>query len=141
MNIIFLNHTKFFSISQKHNKIITDANQPLLRSTPTEKDIRGARGKNEDVQPINLVPELCSPTGYTDEMRKNFNLMKDVAEFTRVGPAQRIQKLIAFNKRLQSSEKSIQCYRDWGLQLDRDLVTVQARELDAEIILLGGNAT
>lgn len=120
--------------------MITDPKQPLLRSTPTEKDVRGARGRNEESQPINLIPELCTPTGYTDEMRKNFNLMKDVSEFTRVGPAQRIAKLIAFNNRLHSSEKSIQCYKDWGLQLDTNLVSLTARELPAESIILGGTS-
>lgn len=74
-------------------------------------------------------------------MRKDFNLMKDVSQYTRVGPAQRVAKLLAFNNRLQTSPASIQCYRDWGLNLDTNLVTVTARELPSETILLGGNST
>ncbi|XP_055323202.1 piwi-like protein Siwi [Sitodiplosis mosellana] len=124
----------------KHGLQITDPGQPLLRSTPTERDIRGARGREEEARPINLIPELCTPTGYTDEMRRNFNLMKDVAIHTRVGPGQRIQKLIAFNNRLQSTPTSIACLRDWDLDLDRDLVDVPARQLPAEEIQLGQNA-
>lgn len=111
----------------------------MLRSTPTEKDIRGASGRDEEAQPINLIPELCSPTGYTDEMRKNFNLMRDVAEYTRVGPSQRIAKLLAFNQRMQLTERSVACYRDWGLNLDTNLVNVPARELESETIFLGEN--
>lgn len=119
--------------------IIKDPRQPLLQSTPTNRDIRGASGRNEEAQPINLIPELCIPTGYTDEMRRNFNLMKDVAVYTRVGPAQRIARLIEFNKRLQNTKASTDCLREWNLNLERDLVDVPARQLPPEQIKLGNN--
>lgn len=32
-----------------------------------------------------LVPELCMMCGLTEDMRKDFRLMKDVADFTRNG--------------------------------------------------------
>lgn len=115
--------------------------QPLLVSTPTERDIRGARGRDEQPQQINLVPELCTPTGYTDEMRRNFNLMKDVANFTRVGPASRIDKLLQFNQRVQNTEPSIQCFRDYSLDLSRDLININARQLPSRLIQLGGQRT
>lgn len=119
-----------------------DKKQPLLRSTPTERDVRGARGRDEEAQPINLVPELCSPTGYTDEMRRIFTLMRDVSEHTRVGPAQRTQKLLDFNQRLQKSAASIKCFTDWALNLSPTLVTINnARELPTETILLGNQKT
>lgn len=110
----------------------------MLISTPTEKDVRGARGRDEEVQEINLIPELCYPTGYTDEMRKNFRLMKDVSNHTRVGPGDRIRKLLAFNQRLRTNERSVECFRDWSLALDQSLVTIPtARQLPWETILLG----
>lgn len=126
--------------SQKHGLTINDPNQPLLQSTPTDRDIRGAYGRDEEAQPINLIPELCIPTGYTDEMKRNFNLMKDVAVYTRVGPAQRIARLIEFNKRLQTTQASTDCLREWNLDLERDLVDVPARQLPPEQIKLGNNA-
>lgn len=110
-------------------------------STPTERDIRGARGRDEPVQQVNLVPELCTPTGYTDELRRNFNLMKDVATHTRVGPASRIAKLLQFNQRVQSTAESIGYFNEYGLQLGRDLVTVQARVLPSRPIQLGQDKT
>lgn len=116
---------------------IKDLTQPLLRSTPTERDVRGARGRNEEAQPINLIPELCSPTGYTDEMRRNFNLMRDLAIHTRVGPAQRITKLLEFNQRLQQTPNSVACFNDWSLNLNTRLVEIPARQLPGEIIQLG----
>lgn len=119
---------------------ITDPGQPLLRANPTERDIRGARGRDEEAQPVNLIPELCTPTGYTDEMRRNFNLMRDVAVHTRVGPAQRIARLLAFNNRLQTTPASTACFREWNLALNNQLVDVPARQLGAERILLGNEA-
>lgn len=110
-----------------------------MRSTPTEKDVRGARGRDEEAQPINLIPELCTPTGYTDEMRRNFALMRDVAVHTRVGPAQRIQKLLAFNNRLQTTKGSISCFKEWNLNLEKNLVDIPARQLPVEEIQLGRN--
>lgn len=113
----------------------------MLVSTPTERDVRGASGRDEPVQQINLVPELCTPTGYTDEMRRNFNLMRDVAEHTRVAPASRITKLLQFNQRVQTTEVSVQCFNEYGLQLDRDLVQIQARQLPSRLIQLGQQRT
>lgn len=131
-----------FFIQKPGNPItITDHGQPLLVSTPTERDIRGARGRDEQPQQINLVPELCTPTGYTDEMRRNFTLMKDVANHTRVGPASRIQKLLQFNQRVQTTPDSVQCFSDYGLQLNPDLVTINARHLQTRLIQLGDNKT
>ena len=40
---------------------------------------------------IALVPELCNLTGLTDQMKADFKVMKDVAQFTRVTPNQRNQ--------------------------------------------------
>lgn len=111
----------------------------MLRSKPTERDIRGARGHDQEAQQeIHLVPELCSPAGITDKMRKNFNLAKDLALFIRIGPNQRVSKLLAFNNRMQTCPNSIACYRDRGLNMDKNLVDVPARELDPEMIELGG---
>lgn len=50
----------------RHVKI-RDVTQPLLVSKPTERNIRGGIDR-----PINLIPELCYATGYTDQMRRNF---------------------------------------------------------------------
>ena len=38
---------------------------------------------------IYLIPELCTLTGLTDQMKADFKVMKDVAQFTRVTPTQR----------------------------------------------------
>lgn len=113
----------------------------MLVSTPTERDIRGARGRDEPVQQINLVPELCTPTGYTDEMRRNFNLMRDVATHTRVGPDSRIRKLHQFNQRVQSNPESVAVFGNYSLELSRELVDINARQLPSRLIQLGQQKT
>lgn len=67
------------------------------------------------------------------------SLMQETAKYTRVGPSDRVNKLLAFNKRLRSTEGSMQCFQDWALNLAGDLVNVPARTLPQEVIMLGGN--
>lgn len=99
--------------------------------------MRGAANQGQEAQLVNLVPELCQPTGYTDQMRKNFTLMKDVAEHTRVGPASRIDKLIRFNRRVRENQPSVGVLNDWSLDLEPNLVQIEARQLASEEIKLG----
>lgn len=119
---------------QVRNITIKDKQQPLLVSVPTEKNRR-----TDPNQIINLIPELCYATGYTDQMRKDFRLMQATAAHTRVGPAGRIERLLSFNQRLRQTPESIACFNDWMLNLKTDLVDVTARQLPPEIITLGDN--
>ena len=50
---------------------------------------RKTREEEDIAKTILLVPELCNLTGLTDQMRADFKVMKDVAQFTRVTPTQR----------------------------------------------------
>lgn len=59
----------FNYFKERYGVTINDQSQPLIIS----KDRR--TGKQ-----IVLVPELCDMTGLTDEMRANFNLMRDLAQ-------------------------------------------------------------
>ena len=71
---------------KKHYGItIKDTKQPLLISRSKRKTVEEA-----DVSKlIALVPELCNMTGLTEQMKADFRVMKDVAQFTRITPAQR----------------------------------------------------
>lgn len=47
---------------------------------------------------IALIPELCNLTGISEAMRTDFNLMKEMAKYTRITPNQRfyaIKKVIS----------------------------------------------
>ncbi|KAF4530651.1 hypothetical protein B566_EDAN004890 [Ephemera danica] len=80
----------------RYNLSIKNPDQPLLVSKSKARELRA--GAQETVY---LVPELCRMTGLTDRMRENFQLMRALAEHTRVGPGIRMQKLMHFNNRLQ----------------------------------------
>lgn len=71
-------------------------------------------------------------------MRANFRLMKAVAEHTRIGPAQRVRRLLDFNRRLINTPDSMKILTDWNLKLDQALVEVSGRELNQESILFEG---
>lgn len=76
----------FIYALQKYDKTIKDLKQPLLVSNLKEKDIRGGQADK-----IILVPELCRATGLTEDMRTNFRTMKELSNYTRVGPASRFE--------------------------------------------------
>lgn len=67
--------------------------------------------------------------------------MKDVAQYTRIGPHARVDRLQRYNQRLNTNEASVRILKDWNLQLDNKLVQVPGRELPAEAIFFGGNKT
>ena len=76
---------------QAYNIEVQDMKQPLLLSMPKARDRR--RGQEG---PQCILPELCSLTGLADEVRADFNVMKDLAVHTRIGPADRVKRLQKF---------------------------------------------
>lgn len=113
----------------RYNITIRDPRQPMLVSRSKPRDIRAGLPEL-----IYLVPELVRATGITDEMRKNFNLMRTLADHTRLTPDKRIQRLEHFNHRLQQSKDSAEIFQFWKTELDRRLVEVPARVLKPEEI-------
>lgn len=126
----------FSYYAQRYGINIKDMEQPLIKSRSTERRVRAG-----EYEVIALIPELCRPTGLTEDMRNNFRLMRTVAEYTRIGPAQRVRRLTDFNRRLHSTPDSINVLNQWNMQLDRELVTLNARELEPEEIVFGPNAS
>ena len=85
---------KFADYYEKQYSLkISDMDQPLLVSNPKKKDERAGQ-----TGPILLIPELCNLSGLTEEARSDFSLMKDIAIYTRIPPAQRQETLIQFMK-------------------------------------------
>ena len=72
---------------KQYNITIKDPKQPMLISRANKKTHEEA----DVAKLIALVPELCNMTGLTDQMKADFRVMKDVAQFTRVTPNQRQQ--------------------------------------------------
>ncbi|XP_037029496.1 protein aubergine-like [Bradysia coprophila] len=120
----------------KYHLSIRDANQPLLVSKSKERDRRGG-----EPELILLVPELCRATGLTDNMRGDHRLMSAVAVYTRLAPKARIDRLNAFNQRLQNTAESTLNLKEWNFTLDKNMVQVNGRQLANEKIVFGNNKT
>jgi aubergine-like protein len=55
-------------------------------------------------------------TGIDDEMRSNYKLMSAMAVHTRVNPQMRIQRLLAFSRRLREEpEVNIHCFIHYSM--------------------------
>lgn len=65
--------------------------------------------------------------------------MQEMGGYTRVGPDNRIKKLMAFNERLRKTPASNDVFTEWQMQLDNNLVEVPGRELRNELIVFGNN--
>ncbi|XP_057321204.1 piwi-like protein Siwi isoform X2 [Microplitis mediator] len=117
---------------QKYNIRIRSESQPLLVARSTQRDRRA--GQDEIIY---LVPELCRATGLTDAMRSDYKLMAALAVHTRLNPERRIEKLLNFNRRLQTTPEVVEEYRKWNLRLDTNLVEIPARILPPENIIFG----
>jgi aubergine-like protein len=114
---------------QKYNIRIRDPDQPMLLSRAKKKELRGGQAEL-----MALVPELCKMTGLTDQMRTDFRMMRSMSEHTRLNPDRRIERLLKFNERLQTSSESQEVFKNWQTELDRSLVEFQARQLKPEMI-------
>lgn len=68
-------------------------------------------------------------------------LMAAVAVYTRLAPKLRIDKLNAFNRRLQNTPESMSNLQEWNFSLDTALVQVNGRKLPNEKICFGNNKT
>ncbi|XP_018335086.1 piwi-like protein Ago3 [Agrilus planipennis] len=121
---------------KQHDIDIKDINQPLLLNKVTRK--KAGSSDKEDFY-ICLVPELCFMTGLTDEMRSDFKVMKDVAQYTRVTPNQRLKAMMQYIKNVRNNPQSHKILGEWGLKLEDGSIDLQARVLSPETIIFGGN--
>ncbi|XP_050528638.1 piwi-like protein Siwi [Daktulosphaira vitifoliae] len=112
---------------EKYELVIKNNNQPMLISKNKKKN-------TTEETLIYLVPEFCLMTGLSESLRNNFNLMRDLADHTRVDPSERYKRLMNFNRRLQGNEKIVNELNNWNLTLGKNLVTIPARVLLPEKI-------
>lgn len=118
--------------SQKYKVKIRDMSQPMLVSLRKKCHL----WSGEDYL-IYLVPELCCMTGLSEQMRKNFLLMRDLADCTRLVPSQRMDRLQHFNRCLKTNSMIAEELKNWNMQLSEYLLTLSGRILPSENIILG----
>lgn len=117
-----INYAQYYK--EKYNVNIRDMSQPMLLSMPKDRDRRG--GNDE---PIRLPPEVCNFTGLSEEQRNNFRLKQDLASDLMKDPNQRVQALRDLSSRMRNTVECVQAMRNWDMDLDQELVTVQGRQL------------
>lgn len=123
---------------KQYDITIKDRKQPMLISRQKRKT--GPRKGEEPEQDtlICLVPELCYMTGLTDKMREDFKIMKDIATYTRITPSQRQNALRKFIQSVKGNPEAAKVLSDWGLSLEDQTVSFEARVVPAEKIIFGG---
>jgi aubergine-like protein len=114
---------------QAYDIEIKDLKQPLLLSMPKAKDRR--RGQEG---PLSILPELSSLTGLADDVRQDFNIMKDLAIHTRIGPGDRCKRLQQFIAEINRNPQSVTELRNWNLEFSQTLLDMPGRLLPTEKI-------
>lgn len=120
----------------QYNVKIEDKNQPMLVHR-TSVRVSGQTEKEERL--IMLVPELSYMTGLTDGMRADMRVMKDIAQFTRVTPNQRMNSLRKFINNINQTPEASEILDSWGLKIDGATIDLSMRILDPETILFGND--
>lgn len=113
--------------TSKWGKSIAHDDQPLLKS----------RNKLNECL---LVPEFCVMTGLTDEIRADFNIMKDMAQATKKEPHMRLEESAGLIKAIKSNPSSNSELANWKADIAIEPVTLTGRVLPAGSIMLGSNA-
>lgn len=110
---------------QQYNQIITDLNQPLLVSQG-----RWRKGQRSVLQePVLLVPQLCYPTGLSDEMRQSPKCMSALTGFMQLNPTARRKNLGDFMGKINTSWRAQKELQRWNLSFDTELLSISGRIL------------
>ena len=119
--------------NNKYGTIIKETSQPLLISID----------KKRPDKEIALIPEMCYMTGLTDEMRANFNLMKEMGTITKGNALQKVQECKNMIVSMLEEEKCKEEVNKWGITLSNKPVEIKGLKLDVGNMLMakqkGGN--
>ena len=111
---------------KRYNIVIKNTRQPLL-VTYVE------RGTKE----INLIPELCVLTGISEDMRRDFRAMNDIAAFTRLNPDRRLEVSTGLANRLANDPECRKICDEYNMQIDKAPITVDGIKFAAESVKVG----
>ncbi|XP_078682114.1 piwi-like protein 1 [Branchiostoma floridae x Branchiostoma belcheri] len=116
---------------KQYNRKIQDNKQPLLLSRANKKT------KDGKVLILKLIPELCSLTGLSEELRQNFTIMKELAIHTRPGPGDMSKTLQGFIGQLNSNPDVQKELQGWQIEFDEELLQLDGRTLPTEKLFAG----
>lgn len=115
-----------------YNLEIKDTKQPLILH-------RAKKREKGTIEILYLIPELCCMTGFTDEVRADFRIMKDLSTHLIVNPGIRQRNLENFVKDMEAKPEIQQELSAWQLKFAPSLLSVQGKVLKNEKIYLGQN--
>ena len=124
---------------------IRDNDQPMIVSKVKTRATKGPRtgnaAKSDEDNLVYLIPELCMLTGLTDEMIKDFRLMRELHEHCRVTPKKRHEALLEFVDNIYNCEEASKLLGYWGITIERDTVNINACKLNPEMIYFGNESS
>nr|BAI67940.1 DjPiwiC [Dugesia japonica] len=121
---------------------IRDLEQPLIVSKSNSRGPKGRKGsKDADGGLVYLIPELCMLTGLTDDMIKDFRLMRELHEHCRVTPKKRHEALLEFVDNIYNCEEANKLLGYWGITIEKDTVNIKACKMNPEMIYFGNEAS
>ncbi|XP_004412487.1 PREDICTED: piwi-like protein 4 [Odobenus rosmarus divergens] len=115
---------------QQYDITLSDLNQPVLVSL-----LKSKRNDNPEARVAHLIPELCFLTGLTRQATSDFQLMKAVAEETRLNPLGRQQRLARLADDIQRNKDARFELETWGLHFGCQM-SLTGRVLPSEKILM-----
>ncbi|KAF3823779.1 hypothetical protein GH733_007247 [Mirounga leonina] len=115
---------------QQYDITLSDLNQPVLVSL-----LKSKRNDNTEARVAHLIPELCFLTGLTRQATSDFQLMKAVAEETRLSPLGRQQRLARLADDIQRNKDARFELETWGLHFGCQM-SLTGRILPSEKILM-----
>jgi aubergine len=110
---------------EKYGKKI-NPDQPLLKVI----------NKRRDNQEIFLVPELCYLTGLTENMRSNFNMMKDMNAKTKGNPAEKLKETQDLIQKILSTPGGKKAIQDWEITLEPEVMRLKGVKINTGNVLM-----
>mmetsp|Transcript_18130 Transcript_18130/g.32433 ORF Transcript_18130/g.32433 Transcript_18130/m.32433 type:complete len:775 (-) Transcript_18130:767-3091(-) len=108
-------------------KAVTSDDQPLLLIKERERELY-------------LLPEFCVLTGLTDEIRADFNIMKDLANATKKEPHARLDECSKLITKIKSDPRTRGELASWRVELGETPAILTGKVLPAGRIDLGRNS-
>lgn len=115
---------------QQYDITLSDLNQPVLVSL-----LKSKRNDDPEVRMAHLIPELCFLTGLPSQATTDFQLMKAVAEETRLNPLGRQPRLARLADDIQRNKDARFELETWGLHFGCQM-SLTGRVLPSEKIIL-----
>jgi aubergine-like protein len=107
---------------------IEDETQPLLE----HYDKKQRRS-------IYLIPELCKMTGLSDDQRKNFRLMKEMATVTHKAADKRMEDIKTLFKMINQSERCKELMDSWNVKIDETPLDVNGFKMNVGNFVMAKN--